>query len=138
MKKAFTLIELVFVIVILGVLASLAFPRLVGNSNDAEIVKAKTQLATIRTKIQLYANETKLSGKQEYPNLEEEEGKEGLFSAVLDSPIKAKTNQKYGWSKSGDNKYTFSTPSKSTTFTYDKNNGKFECNINDDLCKLLD
>ncbi len=136
MKKAFTLIELVFVIVILGVLASLAVPKLVGNSDDAEIVKAKTQVATIRTKIQLYVNEKKLSGSQEYPNLEEE-GKEGLFSAVLDSPIKAKTDQKYGWSKSGD-KYTFSTPSKSVTFTYDKENGKFECNINDDLCKLLD
>ncbi|MFW5619271.1 MAG: type II secretion system protein, partial [Campylobacter hyointestinalis] len=78
MKKAFTLIELVFVIVILGVLASLAVPKLVGNSDDAEIVKAKTQVATIRTKIQLYVNEKKLSGSQEYPNLEEE-GKEGLF-----------------------------------------------------------
>ncbi|KAB0612880.1 type II secretion system protein [Campylobacter hyointestinalis] len=136
MKKAFTLIELVFVIVILGVLASLAVPKIVGSSSDAEIVKAKTQIATIRTKIQLYANEKKLSGSQEYPNLEEE-GKEGLFSAILDNPIKAKTDQKYGWSKNGD-KYTFSTPNKSVTFTYDKENGKFECNIDDDLCRLLD
>ncbi|RAZ50060.1 type II secretion system protein [Campylobacter hyointestinalis] len=136
MKKAFTLIELVFVIVILGILASLAVPKIVGNSDDAEIVKAKTQVATIRTKIQLYANEKKLSGSQEYPNLEEE-GKEGLFSAILDNPIKAKTDQKYGWSKNGD-KYTFSTPSKSVTFTYNKENGKFECDINDDLCRLLD
>lgn len=136
MKKAFTLIELVFVIVILGVLASLAVPKIVGSSSDAEIVKAKTQIATIRTKIQLYANEKKLSGSQEYPNLEEE-GKEGLFSAILDNPIKAKTDQKYGWSKNGD-KYTFSTPKKSVTFTYDKENGKFECNIDDDLCRLLD
>ena len=46
MKKAFTMIELIFVIVILGILASVAIPRLAGTRTDAEIA---TTVANIRT-----------------------------------------------------------------------------------------
>ncbi len=38
MKKAFTMIELVFVIVILGILASVAIPKLAATRDDAEIM----------------------------------------------------------------------------------------------------
>ncbi len=38
MKKAFTMIELVFVIVILGILASFAIPKLSATRDDAEVV----------------------------------------------------------------------------------------------------
>ncbi len=37
MKKAFTMIELVFVIVILGILASMAIPKLAATRDDAEV-----------------------------------------------------------------------------------------------------
>ena len=46
MKKGFTMIELIFVIVILGILASVAIPRLAGTREDAEI---STAVATLRT-----------------------------------------------------------------------------------------
>nr|WP_321435232.1 prepilin-type N-terminal cleavage/methylation domain-containing protein [uncultured Campylobacter sp.] len=46
MKKGFTMIELIFVIVILGILASVAIPRLAGTRTDAEIA---TTVANIRT-----------------------------------------------------------------------------------------
>ena len=39
MKKGFTMIELIFVIVILGILASVAIPRLAGTRTDAEIAQ---------------------------------------------------------------------------------------------------
>ena len=48
MKKAFTMIELVFVIVILGILAGVAIPRLMATREDAEIASA---IANIRTLI---------------------------------------------------------------------------------------
>ena len=46
MKKGFTMIELIFVIVILGVLASVAIPRLAATRDDAEVAKAATNLTT--------------------------------------------------------------------------------------------
>ena len=48
MKKGFTMIELIFVIVILGILASVAIPRLASTREDAEI---SALVANIRTLI---------------------------------------------------------------------------------------
>ena len=47
MKKGFTMIELIFVIVILGILASIAIPRLAGTREDAEIATAIANLRTL-------------------------------------------------------------------------------------------
>ena len=47
MKKGFTMIELIFVIVILGILASIAIPRLHGTKEDAEIATAIANLRTL-------------------------------------------------------------------------------------------
>ena len=47
MKKGFTMIELIFVIVILGILASVAIPRLAATRTDAEIATTVANLRTI-------------------------------------------------------------------------------------------
>ena len=47
MKKGFTMIELIFVIVILGILASVAIPKLNATRDDAEQAKFATNVSTI-------------------------------------------------------------------------------------------
>ncbi|WP_425430007.1 type II secretion system major pseudopilin GspG [Desulfamplus magnetovallimortis] len=53
-NMGFTLIELMVVVVILGVLASLIVPRLMGRTDDAKIVKAKVDISAIETALKLY------------------------------------------------------------------------------------
>lgn len=48
MKSAFTMVELIFVIVIIGILSAIAIPKLQGTVNRAYITKGQTTLAAVR------------------------------------------------------------------------------------------
>ena len=126
MKKAFTLIELVFVIVILGILATVAIPKLIVTRDDAEIAKAKSQIAAVRSGIQLKRNEMILSGTQGYPtNLEDGTC---CFGGILSTRIEErKDDNSYGWKKNTDGTYTINTNKEQVKFTYSPSDGSFKC-----------
>ncbi len=46
-RSGFTMIELVFVIVILGILASVAIPKLAATRDDANIAKATSEISSL-------------------------------------------------------------------------------------------
>ncbi|MCI7246440.1 MAG: prepilin-type N-terminal cleavage/methylation domain-containing protein [Campylobacter sp.] len=54
MKKGFTMIELIFVIVILGILASVAIPRLAATKEDAEISAGIANIRTLLSDVASY------------------------------------------------------------------------------------
>ena len=53
-QRGFTLIELMVVIVILGVLAGLIIPRIMGRPEEARRMKARIQIESIETALKLY------------------------------------------------------------------------------------
>lgn len=54
MKRAFSLIELIFVIIILGTLVGIATNRLLVNKDDASVVVTATNIRTLFSSLQEY------------------------------------------------------------------------------------
>ena len=155
--KAFTMIELVFVIVVLGILAGIAVPRLAATRDDATIAKMRGDIAAIRSGLSLVRSENMMRGVTTWPALEGSDNAT-LFDGVLQQPIyPMRDGGRNGWTlvrNGNDNAtstYTATVAGKSTNFTYyptraskptsgankDRNVGSFDCNHADDLCQSL-
>jgi len=143
MKKSFTVIELIFVIVIIGILAGIALPRLFTGIDDAKLSKAKTQIATIRAGISSAYSKNIMSGEMDKcPEIEGSDNTK-LFENVLTPPI-TPSSKDINWTLESntttETKYKLKIGSEETTFTYDKNtsnNCSFTCNPSDSLCNKL-
>ncbi len=53
-RKAFTLVEILIVVVILGILAAIVIPQFTSASEEAQISSAESQLQTVRNQIELF------------------------------------------------------------------------------------
>jgi general secretion pathway protein G len=53
-KRAFTLIEILIVVVILGILAAIVIPQFTDASADAQEASVRSQLQTIRGQVELF------------------------------------------------------------------------------------
>ena len=54
MKKGFTMIELMIVVVILGILATIVVPRFIGREEEARITAAKVQISNFETALNMF------------------------------------------------------------------------------------
>jgi len=152
MKKSFTMIELIFVIIIIGILAGVAFPKLFSTLDDSKITKARTDVSNIRSAILSLHSKDLMKGLNYYPDTLDEAEKdtedESLFEGnhskdeyLLDYPIYSKKSNGH-WMKTDDTNYTIKLQNTDVKFNYYKSNGHFDCeglnsNKADDLCKKL-
>jgi len=91
--RGFTLIELMVVIVILGILAGLIVPRIMGRPEEAKQLKAKMQIESLETTLKLYKLDNGM-----YPDTEQ-----GL-QALIEQPetgIVPKNWRKQGYLEKG-------------------------------------
>ena len=136
------MIEMVFVIVILGILAAVAIPRLAASRDDAIIVKGKSQVSAIRSGIALQKSKNLLQGSIQtcggvtgyYPCILSPDSNTTLFylgegnsSNVLEYPIYPQTNHDGSWVRSNTNQYTFQVMGTGNIFDYNTTSGSFNC-----------
>ncbi|MEW5833179.1 MAG: prepilin-type N-terminal cleavage/methylation domain-containing protein [Campylobacterota bacterium] len=141
-RNAFTMIELVFVIVVLGILAAIAIPRLGATRDDAHVSKGRSDVAAIRAGIISERQGRLLTGDTTFiASLDAAaENTEGvtLFNnnGILTYGI-VSANTPGHWMKTGANTYTYQAAGGTATFTYTRANGTFSCDRASALCQSL-
>jgi len=78
-QSGFTLLEIMVVVVILGILATMVAPQILGRADDARITKAKSDIVSLEAALDLYQLDNYV-----YPTTNQ--GLEALESKPSDSP----------------------------------------------------
>jgi prepilin-type N-terminal cleavage/methylation domain-containing protein len=81
-KNGFTLVELVVVVLILGILAAVAVPKIINNGDDAADSGVAQTLTSIRDAIELYRTKANAGG---YPNGNATEVRDKLLPSLRGS-----------------------------------------------------
>lgn len=133
-KNAFTMIEMIFVIVILGILAAVAIPRLATTRTDAEITRARADIASIRSAIVNERQTQLIRGNSSYmPRLSTGVAGDNLFTGsdanrtLLMYGIDADEWQNTATNAGTSDTYTITINGVTVTFTYSVANGTFTC-----------
>jgi general secretion pathway protein G len=82
-RRGFTLIEVLVVVFILGILAALVAPKMLGRTDDAKIAETKLQMKSLETALKLYKLDNGV-----YPTTDQ--GLEALVTKPETEPIPKK------------------------------------------------
>ena len=88
LQRGFTLIEIMVVVVIMGILAALVVPKLMGRTDDARIMAARQDISTLMQSLKLYRLDN-----QRYPTTEQ--GLQALITKPTSGPVSN------GWKQGG-------------------------------------
>jgi general secretion pathway protein G len=148
------MIELVFVIVVIGILSAIAIPRFAATRDDAVLVKGKSEVAAIRSGIVMQKSKALLQGdntglynskflltKLDNAALATDGKKlfwfgDGNESNVLENPIYSENSNGH-WVKESNTTYVLHLNGEDGNFTYNPASGSFDCNHTIQNCKDL-
>ena len=128
LHSAFTMIELIFVIIILGVLAAVALPKFADSKNQAEIANGRAEVSSIRTAIINERQSRLILGESQYITALSVSPYSKLFEGNGTSQLLTYGLAPGNWARVDDTNYTFTVDGVATNFSYFPNdNGKFTC-----------
>ena len=126
--------ELIFALLLIAILASIALPKFFGSSNKGAIIKLQSELLVIQNGIKNYKEKQNL-GNTNAP-LTTLDGENGdLFGAILQRGIPPALPYP-SWRKKSAVEYAFYFDStQSLLFSYDQNGMSFTCDTRESLCQ---
>jgi len=144
MKNAFTMIELIFVIVVLGILSAVAIPKFAASRTDAVIAKTRSDISSIRAAIVTERQSRLIRGEKNYISQLHTDGSSTFFDTngsnqLLMYGIKAIDKDEH-WQTSVGSKgtdvrtYTFKILNTNVDFDYNSTVGTFDCNHTAKYC----
>jgi general secretion pathway protein G len=152
-RNAFTMIELVFVIVVIGILSAIAIPKFAATRDDAQIAKGRSDVAAIRASIVSERQGRLLQGSTAYINQLDDAANATAGETLFDNNgTAANSLLQYGvtsangnghWMKTGANAYTYQVMGDPVAFTYYPTvngthpAGTFDCTHTNVNCKHL-
>ncbi len=137
-KKAFTMIELVFVIVVIGILSAIAIPKFAATRDDALITRGLATLSSVRSAIATERQKQILRG--DFSGIQKLNGDGGVFSKfddvngslVLEYDVESCTDRIGCWNTADGINYTFKTPTE--VCKYQLIDNRFVDNTDDGEC----
>ena len=137
MKNAFTMIELIFVVVVIGILAGVALPKFAKSGENARLAKAIGDISAIRTSVLNERTKRLLRGSTIYMTKISSKTTTADGDAVFDGNGSS-TVMSYplisgsgagSWRKTAAFTYAFNVDgTTNVVFTYHPANGRFDCN----------
>jgi len=117
-QKAFTMVELIFVIIIIGVLSAIAIPKFSQTAEIAYISKAKSDIASAKSALAMMRQKNILKGTTANITAANVGAN---FTNLLKIPVNTCSGSKCnGWSTNGDD-FTFHGPTGDVKFTLSNN-----------------
>ena len=126
------MLELIFVIVVLGILGAIAIPKFAATRDDATVAKGRSDVASIRSAIINERQTRIIKGDTDWVEKLEPDGATELFSNVLMYPQKDSQKSGHWHKKDDDGHYTFYINTTECDFTYDNDDGTFTLDDNQD------
>lgn len=134
MQKAFTMMELIFVIVVIGILSAVALPRLGGTVNRAHISKGESTLAAVRSALSTERQKRILRGN--FDDIESLSNGFGTYTdenavtgSILENAVKSGCTEVGCWNSTDGVTHTFYYQGGSCDFVLTANKLTGTCGV---------
>ena len=148
-RNAFTMLELTFVIVVIGILSAIAIPKFAATRDDAVLTKSISTVAAVRNAISTERQKRILRGDfdaisdlaltngSNQPIFDFYDGDNTL--PVLEYSLRscANASARGCWISTADATYTYRMPGSSNNVNFTLGNNRFTCDTTNADCRTL-